>query len=85
MESSASSVDNISILYLLHTQRFIAQYVYFSLLGIQNVFDVEWRESRLTKGGWATNASKEAILGYKLIVLSCDPSNPRNVSRVSPL
>lgn len=51
--------------------------------GIQNAFDVEWKENRLSKSGWAVNASKEAILGYKLIVLSCDPSNARNVSRVS--
>ena len=51
--------------------------------GLQNTFDIEWKEHRLSKSGWAVNASREAMLGYKLIVLSCDQHKPRNESRVS--
>ncbi|XP_065070103.1 protein patched homolog 1-like [Rhopilema esculentum] len=52
------------------------------LIGLQNAFDAEWKENRLNRDGWAVNASREAILGYKLIGLSCNSANQRNLSRI---
>ncbi len=52
-------------------------------LDLQNAFDTEWKEGRLTKQGWTKSASKEAILGFKLILLTGDPERRQNFERVS--
>ena len=55
------------------------------VLGLQKTFDDEWAEGRLNQNGWFANASSDATLGYKLLVLTGDPSNPRDTSKVRML
>ncbi|KAL5288638.1 PTCH1 family protein [Megaselia abdita] len=45
------------------------------LKNLQDVFDKEYKEHRLTQEGWSTNASSDAILAYKLMVQTGDIDN----------
>jgi patched 1 len=38
------------------------------LIDLQNAFDRDWRENRITAERWFNNASDEGILAYKLLV-----------------
>eukprot|EP00794_Sanderia_malayensis_P007816 gene7816-8662_t len=59
--------------------------IYFRdwLSELQHAFDAEWKEGRLSERGWSPTASKEAILGFKLIVLTGNPSRQQDFQRLS--
>ncbi|XP_068147159.1 protein patched [Drosophila tropicalis] len=52
------------------------------LSNLQRIFDEEFKDGRLTKESWHTNASSDAILAYKLIVQTGYVDNPVDKSLV---
>ncbi|XP_054738607.1 protein patched [Anastrepha obliqua] len=53
------------------------------LLNLQRIFDREFSEGRLTREGWLSNATSDAILAYKLLVQTGFVDNPVDKSLVS--
>lgn len=52
------------------------------LLNLQNAFDRELKEGKITQETWSKNASGDAILGYKLLVQTGYMDNPIDKSLI---
>lgn len=52
------------------------------LINLQNTFDREYKEGKITQETWSENASANAILGYKLLVQTGHVDNPIDKSLI---
>ena len=54
-------------------------------LGLQTEFDRNWADGLIDSTNWSNNASTKALLAYRLLVQTGNPSSPIDTSLVGCL